>query len=196
MEPNQNIDINIHTLCQTAQNQRIQSRDQRLSEYIIARDDLFHKLINNAKTKMSMAAQAGHYRAILLTGKRQQDGLYPNDMFFGSNEIENRKGIPFPSVWNPQGIPEEHTLLTKLYKSFHIEKNQNLRFYVKKDLRDLFQFHVFIDWNSNKKEQISETNTVKEGGYIQPRSRSLRHIYHIDSDGFIIHQKHDTNKNL
>jgi hypothetical protein len=162
-----NIDINIDNLRQTAQTQRNKSQGRRLTDYIYARDELFERIIKNAKTKMNAAAEAGHYRAILMSGYRnnyhEEDcGLYPQDMFFGASEIDGRKGIPFPSVWNPTGIPEEHSLLTKLRKAFHVEKNQNLRFYVKRDLRNSLHFHVFVDWSPRYRTAVSVSNNSNE----------------------------------
>jgi len=191
-----NIDINIDNLRQTAQIQRTQSQGRRLVDYIWARDELFTKIIQNAKEKMNAAAEAGHFRAILMSGRRQEDGLYPLDMFYGVNEDEGRKGIPFPSVWNPTGIPEEQTLLAKLRRSFHVDKNQNLRFYVKRDLRNALHFHVFVDWSprfrvpvrvNDVSQPVEKTVPVeREGGYIQPRSRAIRNPVQIDDDGFMM----------
>ena len=200
----ENIDINIDNLRQMAQNQRSQSQGRRLTDYIYARDDLFRRIVHQAKEKMRAAAEAGHYRAILMSGKRQEDGLYPGDMFFGGNEAEGRRGIPFPSVWNPTGIPEEFTLLTKLRKAFQVEKNQNLRFYVKRDLRNSLCFHIFVDWSPRHRGRMAlgqqkdierndlaekrgqEPEREREGGYIQPRSKAVRNAVQIDEDGFIL----------
>lgn len=211
-----NIDINIDSLRQTAQNQRSQSQGRRLEDYILARDELFNSIIKNAKEKMSAAAEAGHYRAILMSGRRQEDGLYPSDMFFGANDLDGRKGIPFPSVWNPTGISEDQTLLSKLRRSFQVDKNQNLRFYVKRDLRNSLHFHVFVDWSPRYRNAVSTGTPVRpssnvandvnvanvddnpvvqerknnryerEGGYIQPRSKTNRNPIQIDDDGFIL----------
>lgn len=157
-----NIDINIDSLRQTAQIQRNQSQGRRLTDYIYARDELFQKIIQNAKEKMNAAAESGHFRAILMSGRRQEDGLYPADMFFGANESDGRKGIPFPSVWNPTGIQDEHTLLAKLRRSFQVEKNQNLRFYVKRDLRNSLHFHVFVDWSPRFRTAVRASASPQE----------------------------------
>jgi ribosomal protein L17 len=155
------IPVDIDSLRETTQQQRTLNREGRLRDYKIARDELFTLLTGDVQSKMTEASKNGSYRAILFTGRRQDDGMYPPELFFGKGSDADSKGIPFPSVWNPRGIPEEESLITKLRRSFQTEMNQNLRFYVKRDLRDQQTFHVFVDWSPRR-----EFNT-REGGVVR-----------------------------
>ena len=156
------ISVDIDGLRETTQQQRTLNREGRLRDYKIARDELFNSLTKDVQSKMTEASKNGSYRAILFTGRRQEDGMYPQELFFGKGTDCDGKGIPFPSVWNPRGIPDEETLIAKLRRSFQTEANQNLRFYVKRDLRDQLTFHVFVDWSPRR-----EFNT-REGGIVRP----------------------------
>ena len=180
------ITVDINGLLETTQQHRNLNREGRLNDYKIARDELFAVLTKDVQAKMTESSKNGSYRAILFTGHRQEDGMYPQSLFFGKGDGSG-KGIPFPSVWNPRGILAEDTLITKLRVSFQTETKQNLRFYVKRDLREQRSFHVFVDWSPRG-------DVTTDGGIVRPiRRNNRRNHQSSDQNYFITNTNTNTN---